>query len=535
MEDRLPAPPSGLYVPPPIDILAWKASEKSLRRYIREAWHVVEPATEFVPGFHLDAIAEHLEAVTNGHIRNLLINVPPRHMKSLAVSVFWPTWEWIAHPERRWIYSAYALSLSIRDSLKCRRLIDSPWYQERWGDRYDLTADQNAKVRYDNNKTGYRIATSVDGLGTGEGGDRIVVDDPHSARDADSIAVRESTLTWWDETMSTRGNDPKTVAKVIVMQRLHEQDLSGHVLEQGGYEHLCLPAEYEPTTMVTGIGWSDPRREPGDLLWPERFGHDELAALKTSLGSRAAAGQLQQRPAPSEGGMFKRASWRFWHLPNQPLPPVMLRLPNGSYLERPSVELPDRFDEQLQSWDMTFKDTKSSDFVCGQVWGAVQADRYLLDQILGQLDFTATITAFRSLTAKWPRVRRKLVEDKANGPAVISTLHREIGGIVAVNPQGGKMSRAHAAEPFVESGNYYLPHPNLAPWVDGFIEELATFPGGRHDDQVDALSQAHIKLEALMAGRMEAPEPVAGATWFHGGADTSFGDGNQWSDDPWSE
>src|ERR1700688_880306 len=275
---------------------------RSLGEFVRQAWPIAEPSTPFVPGFHINAIIEHLEAVTRGEIRNLLINVPPRHMKSLLVSVFWPAWEWIRWPERRWLYSSYGAQLSIRDSVKCRRLIESPWYQHRWRDRFALTTDQNTKGRFDNDRSGYRLSTSVGGAATGEGGDRIVCDDPHNVQEAESDSVRKGTNDWFDVVMSTRVNDPKTAAKVVVMQRCHQQDLSGHLLEQGGWEHLCLPAEYESSRRTTSIGWSDPRSTAGELLWPERFGPEEIESLKHSMGSYATAGQLQQRPSPAEGG-----------------------------------------------------------------------------------------------------------------------------------------------------------------------------------------------------------------------------------------
>src|SRR5215813_600811 len=305
-------------------------ARRSLKEFVCLAWSVVEPSTPFVPGWHIDAIIEHLEAVTRAQIRNLLINVPPRHMKSLLVSVFWPAWEWIRFPERRWLYSSYAASLSTRDSVKCRRLIESPWYQERWRGRFALTSDQNTKGRFDNNRSGYRLSTSVGGAATGEGGDRIVCDDPHNVQEAESGAIRKATLDWWDVTMSTRVNDPKTSAKVVVMQRCHQQDLSGHLIEQGGWDHLCLPAEYEGPRAATSIGFIDPRQQHGELLWAERFGPAELESLKRSLGSYAAAGQLQQRPSPAEGGLFKRHWFRFWQPPGANLPPVMVRLPDGT-------------------------------------------------------------------------------------------------------------------------------------------------------------------------------------------------------------
>src|SRR5580704_2591354 len=362
---------------------------RSLREFVRQAWQVVEPFTPFVPGWHIDAITDHLEAVTRGDIRNLLINVPPRHMKSLLVSVFWPAWEWILHPERRWLHSSYASSLSIRDSVKCRRLIESPWYRARWGYAFSLTGDQNAKMRFDNDRSGYRLSTSVGGSVTGEGGDRIVCDDPHKVDEVESDAVRKTAIDWWDVAMSTRVNDPKTSAMVIVMQRCHQRDLSGHLLEKGNFEHLRLPAEFEEPKCVTSIGWSDPREQPGELLWPERFGPKEIADLKVSLGSYAAAGQLQQRPSPAGGGIIKRWWFKFWQPPGANLPPVIVQLPDGSTRSDVAIEV-GTVEEQAQSWDCTFKDLETSDYVVGQVWGRVGASYVLLDQVRARMDFPAT-------------------------------------------------------------------------------------------------------------------------------------------------
>jgi predicted phage terminase large subunit-like protein len=465
---------------------------RSLREFVIQAWPIVEPSTPFVPGWHIDAIIEHLEAVTAGKTRLLLINVPPRHMKSLLVSVFWPSWEWIRFPERRWLYSSYGAQLSIRDSVKCRRLIESTWYQQRWGDRFALTSDQNTKGRFDNIRSGYRLSTSVGGAATGEGGDRIVCDDPHNVQEAESDAVRKGTLEWFDVVMSTRTNDPKTAAKVVVMQRCHQQDLSGHLLEQGGWEHLCLPAEYEGARCATSIGWSDPRNEHGELLWPDRFGAAELAVLKRSLGSYGAAGQLQQRPSPAEGGMLKRHWFRFWQPPGANLPPVIVRMPDGAYQSVVAEEI-GTVEEQVQSWDCTFKNLETSDYVVGQVWGRRGSAFVLLDQLRGRMDFPETVSAVRRLSNKWPHTIAKLIEDKANGSAVIQMLAHEIPGILPVNPEGGKVARAAAVSPLIEAGNIFLPHPQRAPWVNDFIEECAAFPNGAHDDQVDAMTQALLR------------------------------------------
>lgn len=459
----------------------------TLAGFIRDAWHVVEPATPYVHGWHLDAISEHLEAITRGDIHNLIINIPPRYMKSLSVCVFWPCWEWTQSPHVRWLFSSYSDRLATRDSLKCRRLIQSPWYQSQWGGAFKLTGDQNEKTRFENDKTGYRLATGVGGAATGEGGDRLVVDDPIKAKDADSDAVRTAANTWWDETMSTRGNDPKTVAKVIVMQRLHEEDLTGHVLARGAehYEHLCLPATYEPRVYVSGIGWSDPRTEDGALLWPERFDATAVAQLMVNLGSYGAAGQLQQRPTPRGGGMIKRAWWKFYTV------------------------RPDRFDQVVDSWDMTFKDTASSDFVAGQKWGRIGADAYLLDRIHDRMDFPTTLQAVRNLAAMSPIAAAKLVEDKANGAAVIASLRQQVAGLLAIEPDGGKQSRAAAVSPFIEAGNVYLPDPEIAPWIEAFIAECSAFPLGAYDDDVDAMTQALMRLLLLYVPTdVHKPAPI---------------------------
>lgn len=480
------------------------AAELHLRDFIQQAWHVVEPSTPFIGGWNLDAVCDHLEGVSAGHIRNLVINVPPRTAKSLIVSVFWPCWEWIHHPEVRWLFSAYTSKLSLRDSQKCRRVIDSPWYQANWADKYQLIGDQNTKENYENDKTGQRIATSVSGIGVGAGGDRIVCDDPNNTEEIESEVMRQNVLDWWDHTMSTRGNNPKTVARVIVQQRLHEQDLTGHVLEQGGYTHLMLPMRFEKDRRcVTTIGertWEDPREFEGEFLWPDRFSEKEIADLEKRLGSYMSAGQLQQRPSPAGGGMLKSHWWRYWQPRNANMDPVPVKMPDGTVAQIHAIELPDRFDAHIQSWDMALKEEKTSDFVVGQVLSAKGANRFILDQVRDRMDLPRTLLAVRRLSAQHPNAHTKLVEDKANGPAVMQSLHAKIGGFLPVNPIGGKISRAAAASPMLESGNWYLPHPALADWVDGFIAECAGFPKASHDDQVDAWSQGAARLLNTVAG-----------------------------------
>jgi predicted phage terminase large subunit-like protein len=425
----------------------------------------------------------------------------------LLTAVLWPAWVWIDHPEAKWLFSSYREPLAIRDSLKCRRLIESDWYQERWGARYQLSYDQNQKNRFENTATGYRVVVPMFS-GTGERGSYVVVDDPHSVDQAESDIQRRSSIEWWNGSMATRLNDLGTGHKIVIQQRLHEADLTGDLLVKGGYELLSLPAEFEPERRCsTSIGWTDPREESGQLLWPEKVTQANLAELKVSLGSYRYAGQYQQRPSPAEGGIFKRSWWHYWRPAHLDLPPVQIRTAEGEVLSIQAVPVPAQFDTMIQSWDMAFKDLATSDYVVGQVWGAVKADRFLLDQRRERMDMPSTKEAVKDLSQRWPKAGTKLVEDKANGPAVIQELKHDVAGLTEVNPEGGKIARAHAVSPQAESGNIYLPHPAIAPWIDAFIEEAAAFPNGRNDDQVDAMTQALNRLRSS-DGRYSVPESL---------------------------
>ena len=483
-----------------LSALRTEKARRSFREFVKQAWRVLEPGTRFVDGIHVQAICDHLQAVSEGRIRNLIINVPPGHAKSLLTAVFWPAWVWIDHPETRWLFSSHREPLATRDSVKCRRLIESDWYQQRWGARYQLSGDQNQKNRFENTATGYRVVVPMF-AGTGERGDYVIVDDPHSVDQAESDLERRSAIEWWNGSMATRLNDFSSGHKVAIQQRLHEADLTGDLLSKGGYEVLCLPAEFEPERRYsTSIGWTDPRQESGELLWPEKVTRANLAELKVSLGSYRYAGQYQQRPSPAEGGIFKRRWWRFWRPAHLHLPPVQMRTSEGEVLNIEAVPIPAAFDTMIESWDMTFKDLATSDYVVGQVWGTLRADRFLLDQVRDRMDMPATKEAVKALSNRWPKAGTKLVEDKANGPAIIQELQHDVAGLIEVNPEGGKIARAHAAAPQIESGNVYLPHPAFAPWVDDFIAEAAAFPSGRNDDQVDAMTQALNRLRSTNGG-----------------------------------
>src|SRR6185436_7836194 len=236
-------------------------AQRSFKAFVKQAWPILEPTAEFVDGLHVDAICSHLQAVTEGRIANLIINVPPGHAKSLLTAVFWPAWAWIDYPESRWLFSSYREPLATRDSVKCRRLIESDWYQQHWGNRYQLNGDQNQKSRFENTATGYRVVVPMYS-GTGERGDYVVVDDPHSVDQAESDVERRNAIEWLHGSMATRLNDLSIGHKIVIQQRLHEADLTGDLLIKGGYELLCLPAEFEPERRcTTSIGWSDPRKK----------------------------------------------------------------------------------------------------------------------------------------------------------------------------------------------------------------------------------------------------------------------------------
>jgi predicted phage terminase large subunit-like protein len=463
--------------------LAAERARRSLREFLTQAWPTIEPKSPLTPGIHLDLICRHLEAVARGEIQRLLINIPPRYGKTLLVSVLFPAWYWLSVPETRFLTASYGLELAVRDSARMRRLVESSWYQQRWPMAARLVDDQAAKARFETRRGGARVSVSVGGPATGEGGDVIILDDPLKIDQAHSPAHRESVRDWYDHTLATRLNNPTTGAIIIVGQRLHQDDLFGHLLAQGGWAHLCLPAEYDPTHPHRCP--DDPRTQPGQPLWPAQWPTHALADQKAQLGSYATASMLQQLPAPTTGGIFQRSWWRWYH---------------------PQAALPE-FDRLIQSWDLSFTDTPSSDYVVGQVWGIHGPDRYLIRQVRERLDLTRTIAAIKDQT-RWVGERfpshhghQILIEQAANGAAVISVLRNQIPSIQPVIAEGDKINRAHAVTPQIEAGNVYLPGaPNTdntnydrthtPDWAQHLVEETAVFPNGTNDDQVDALTQA---------------------------------------------
>lgn len=469
-------------------VLVDRAPE-SLHTFVRLAWGQVEPARPFVDGRVLHLVCEHLEAVSKGEIKRLLINIPPGFTKSLLTGVFWPVWDWIRRSERRYIYASYDPGLTLRDARKAHDLLVSRWFVERWGMLLPYTRQPYGD--YFTKQRGNRFSTSIKGRATGRHFDVHVADDPTKPKDAYggamlSEAALEEAIRFWDQTMTTRASDIENVARIIVMQRLHQRDLSGHVLDRDKYVHLCIPMRYEAKRRCKascGCVLKDWRTEDGQLAWPERFPENAVNILETELGSRAAvASQLQQSPTPKGGLIFKEKDFRYWH----PAGPSVLD-PNGL----PCVEpLPPRDGTYIQSWDMTFKDSDGTDFVAGGVFQVKGTSMYLVDLINRRMAFTEACDAVRGMTTRWPGTMRKLVEDKANGPAVENSLRKSVGGLWLVNPKGGKIARANASTVFFELGNIFFPHPSIAPWVVDLIDQLINFPFASHDDMVDMVTQA---------------------------------------------
>lgn len=510
--------------------------EDSLYTFLMHSWKYID-ASDFTPGWPIEAVAEHLQAVADGDIRRLIINIPPRMGKSSITSVAFPAWVWAqpwktatSGPGVQFLHASYAQQLSLRDSVKCRRLIESPWYRSMWGDRFSLTSDQNTKGRFDNDKNGSRLSTSVGSALTGEGGSIIVVDDPNAAQEAHSEATIASTIDWWDSALSTRLNDPKTGAFVVIQQRLSEEDLTGHITskDMGEWTHLCLPMRYEwRRHSVTSIGWEDPRgvteegeslvevdadgnrnavsyeagieldAREGTLLWPDRMGEREVSILEKQLGPWAAAGQLQQRPEPKGGGIIKRDWWQTWE--------------NRIY---PNMDL------IIATLDTAYTTKTENDPSAMTVWGIFSSDVNVIGPNQAAMRGGQLVDYSRNYTEMAPRVMlmhawqgryelhelvqkvakecrdfkidQLLIENKAAGHSVAQEIRRMYGhekfGVIMFDPKSqDKLARLYSVQHLFAEGMVYAP---VKEWAEMVISQVGTFPKGKHDDLVDTVSMA---------------------------------------------
>jgi predicted phage terminase large subunit-like protein len=516
-------------------------AEESLASFVRQAWSVIEPGQKYVHGWHIDFICAHLEAITdgveldNGELYNrLLINVPPGTMKSLLCGVFWPAWEWGPRnmPHLRYVCASHSLDLSIRDGLRMRRLVTSDWYQKRWGDRVQLTGDQNQKTKFENTSTGFRQAAAAGSI-TGARGDRVIIDDPHSVDGANSDAQRQSTVQWFLEAVPTRLNNPDSSAIIVIMQRLHESDVSGIILEkQLGYDHVMLPMQYDPTRAYSSkLGIEDPREEEGELLFPARFPQDVVDRDTKVMGPYATAGQFQQEPAPRGGGVIKAQWWETWmeegyppfdyiiasidtaytsKTENDPSAMTVWGVFSGDYSTmraenyvnnrgkmRNNAEEAARFDEGVRIRDMLDHNPESVPRV---MLIAAWQDHLELSQLVAKVAQTCR---------NW-RVDKLLVEGKASGLSVAQEIRRLYGNedwsVQILNPGSlDKLARVYSIQHLFSEGIIYAPDRG---WADMVIKQCEVFPKGKHDDLVDTVSQAlrHLRETGLL---VRAPERMA--------------------------
>ncbi len=414
---------------------------------------------------HTKLICDKLEQVEEGKIKRLMIFLPPRHSKSMSVSETFPSFFIGKNLNRRVILVSYGDSLARKFGRANRNKLEE-YGNEVFG--INLSEDNSSVTNWGIERyRGGMISAGIGGPITGEGADLLIIDDPiKNRKEADSKTYRDMVWDEWQNTLYTRLQPDGAV--IIILTRWHEDDLAGRLLNPEyapveDWDIIRLPAIAEENDLLG--------REIGEPLWPE-YGFDIEWAKRTkaAVGSQTWASLYQQRPSPPEGSIINRNWWKYYR------------------------QLPEQFDEVIQSWDCAFKETASGSYVVGQVWGRKGADKYLLDQFRARVDFTATIRAIRTMSAKWPETGLKLVEEAANGAAVIATLKREVSGIVPIRPQGSKEARLHAVAPDIEAGNVYIPDPTIASWVHDYVEELAAFPSGENDDQVDATSQALFRL-----------------------------------------
>lgn len=487
--------------------------ENSFYEFVKGAWHIIEGGRTFIPGWHIEVIAAHLEALKSLQIQDLLINIPFRTGKSNLVSVLYCAWVWTTEPYLRFLYISFAQTLSDRDSVRCKRLIQSDWYQKYWGHQFHLMADMNNKRRFDNSKQGFRIASSISGSNTGEGGDFQVLDDPNNMSEVRSDIVREDVNFTFDFTLASRYILLETRRRLVIQQRGHEHELSGHILgkKSDSWVHLCLPMEFEksrrcitvPLAISNNKPWTDPRTKEGELLWPQGVNAERLFRMKKDdFGGDEyiISGQLQQRPAPASGGIFKK-DWLNYYKEED--------LPN--------------FEFTIQSWDTALTSNKNNCQSSCTTWGIFRDStrRYnvmLLSLYTGWLEgpelrmmakrlannYEDTEIDYPATAGLYRPPHRIVVEAKANGLNVVQELHRASVEAIAFNPTryGDKVNRARLMSGIFKNKLVWLQtaYPDFEDLTDEaeeFLSAITIFPNGKTNDIVDSTSQAFICMREL--------------------------------------
>ena len=461
--------------------------QESLVGFIKVFWDVLEPSIDLKTGWAIDAMAEHLEALSFDKLDNLLINVPPGMMKSLMCGTFWPGWEWgpLERPHIQFIHVSYIADLSKRNHMKTRGLLASDRFHGMYGNLI------HPSIKKKDNETEYHLAANGSSFATGTGGkltgyraDRLITDDPHSVEEAESDLDRARKVRWFAETLSTRSNDPTTVKRLVIMQRLHENDVSGHILEsmKGRYEHLMLPMRFEEDRRCrTSIGWSDPRQEDGELLFPERFPLKEQDETEEDMmsegGEYAVAGQMQQRPAPRGGGMFKIDKID-----------IVEKAPSGG--------------KPIRGWDFAGSIKKTSPYTAGVQMKLVDKILYIEDvQRFRKKIYDAEALIEAVARSDGIGVKQDMPQDP--GSAGLSQKDKLAGMLIGLDfvfgPESGqKEDRAIPLASYVNVGKVRLVRGG---WNKAFLGELSKFPRGTFKDQVDAASRAYARILKQPAAR----------------------------------
>ena len=484
------------------------ALQEDLAAFMRAAWPHLEPKTPLIWGWHIDCILEHLEAVARGEIRTLLTTIPPRHLKSTLISVIFPAWLWTRETNKKLLTGSYAMPLAMRDATRTRRIITSPWYMQTFP-HVRLEEDQTAKQRYDLVGGGARYCFSTAGTITGEGADILLYDDPHKAQDMHSVAKLEAAIEFWTETLPTRLNDPMHSTVCVIMQRLGKGDLAGHILRESlehrdsNLVHVNLPVHFDPARACKTRWFRDPRREKGELLWPERMNHRALREITRRMSAATIAAQLEQDPADKGGTILRRENWRIWGEPKLP-----------------------RCEAYILSIDPSMKAKEEGDPWACTVWGCFQhygdAPMYGKGAPMWNLILLGAWEAYCSYPEAKAKILRTIsewtiddtppdaviVEDKAAGPVLITEL--QIAGIDNVTPWPrpeskyrfpDKVARAHLVSDLHENGKIWVPGRKLRdgtrsdvilqPFAEVVVAQAEVFPTPtEHDDLVDCCTQA---------------------------------------------
>lgn len=489
--------------------------KRDLRYFAQKAWPIVEPK-DLHWSWHLDAICDHLTYVSIGDIRNLIINVPPRMTKSLTASVIWPVWDWLIDAKVQFLCASYAQDLAIRDAVKSRRLIESAWFRDRFQDLFYLDPADNRKHRYVNNQGGHRISTSVGGQTTGEGGDKLVIDDPHNMKDVYSDTKRHTALSWWDNSMRSRLNDPTTGQKVLIGQRSHDMDLFGHINSTEGerWVVLMLPMEFDPTRKCItypnpkgikpvkkdGPLFEDPREKRGELLNPKRFGKNEVKAESAAMSPRDYSAQMNQDPTSGGGLILKKPWWQQWCYPQD-------HAKSGKPMPYPD------FFEIISIYDTAFEEKQEADFSARTTWGLFEhsisnrpedttVHAMLLERLNERLEFPDLKTEAIEHHTEW-KPDYTLIEKKATGRPLQFELRKlGIKGLRAVEPgTTDKVFRAHMVAPIMKAQRlWYVPRN----WAFDVINQCAKFPTGEHDDLVDTVIMLLAYIRRM--GLVELPD-----------------------------